>query len=72
MKTQNPINPQGFCNIHKLAVSRLTDEWQRFSQAWGQFNAFDDLVAWGMAEVKREPILRHGLQCGEKTFFKLA
>lgn len=62
-------------NPIETAFARLTHEWRRLSDIKLSPSAgaqgFDDLVTAGRAEVKREPITRGGIACGERTFFRL-
>ncbi len=58
------------------AHARLTDEWRmlsaiKLSPSSGDFG-FRDLVWLGMAEEKREPIVRAGILCGERIYFRKA
>lgn len=61
------------------ALPYLTAEWQtvrELRRAWPDMPlgvvVFEDLVVAGLAEVKREPIVRSGILCGEVTSFRLA
>ena len=75
MKTQTAAHeaPTG---IHARYLSRLTGEWQALSALkFGPTDGargYDDLVTWGYAEVRRTPIHRQGILCGETTEFRLA
>lgn len=60
----------------ETAFERLTQDWRPLSEMKLHPRAgaqgFDDLVWEGRAEVKREPIIRHGICCGENTFYRLS
>jgi hypothetical protein len=63
-------------SITQLALSALTNEWQRLGAlkvATGlHANAFDDLRWAGLAQEKRTPITRNGVACGEVIELKLS
>lgn len=58
----------------------LSREWQRLpdlnrAAGFGPNNGargFADLAWLGMAEVRRDPVTRHGIAAGEHTFYRLA
>lgn len=62
--------------VLKVRLARLSAEWQPLNTLKIQPNdgdyGFSDLAVAGIAEVKREPITRSGIACGERTFYRLA
>lgn len=68
--------PEWWNALHDGALAALTFEWQRGADLLpartNSFVILDDLVAAGVAEVKRDPIFVFGIQCGQRTYFRLA
>lgn len=61
---------------HYEALELLTSEWQRatfFKEKLDMLGVtvLDDLVEWGKAERKDEPMTTYGIPRGSKTFYRL-
>lgn len=64
-------------SLHDVALATLSAEWLSVADLRKRVPslplgvvAFDDLVTWGVAEVRRSPIVRHGIQHGETTSYR--
>lgn len=63
-------------NVLSIRYARLTDAWQplnslKINPHDGDYG-FADLVWLGMAEVRRDTIIRHGIACGTNSFYRRA
>lgn len=60
--------------LHFEALAKLGPDWRPLPGLRANPNdgsvVFDDLVVFGKAEVKRDPVTRSGVACGERTFYR--
>lgn len=71
--------PEWFSPLHARAMEMLSDDWRRLPDLRGLDPSlppgsvvFDDLVAAHLAECRVEPLVRNGIQLGEKLFYRRA
>lgn len=72
----NHLHDEGLASLSRTDWRRLPvlieEAAVRGTDRGTAINVFDNLVSAGRAEVKREPVMRGNVACGEWTYFRLA